>query len=336
MKLSFVIPVYRTPPQLLRDCLNSVLAYSGPMELVCVLDSPGEPCEAVLDEFAAKEPRVRLLKNDRNRGVSYSRNRGLDAATGACVTFVDADDRIIASVYEQGMERIGREGADCCRLRVCGDRDPGFGPDACVTGTLFDAGAAGLPIGLLAMSACLTLFRTEVLRTLGLRFPEDYHCCEDMIFMERFMVAGRRIAFLNACGYEIVGHPDSTCHRRATDADTFVQTLRANLGMLRDVIDKGVPDVVSKWYLKTFVMFLLSGRGAVRSHVTGADRIGYVRLLRDTAGLVTGICARFVTLPTRALFALVRRAPRLWFLPGMPLMFALRILNHYGLVVRRS
>lgn len=334
--LSFVIPVYRTPPRLLRECLDSVLAYPGPMELICILDSPGEPCEAVLDEFASKEPRIRLLKNDRNRGVSYSRNRGLDAATGEYVTFVDADDRIIAPVYEQGLERAGREGADCCRLRVREDRDPGFDPNACVTGTAFDADAAGLPIGLLGMSACATLFRTEVLRSLGIRFPEDYRFCEDMLLMERFLAADRRIAFLNTCGYEIVGHPDSTCRRRVTNADSFVQPLRASLVMLRDVREKGVADVVVKWYLGALVMFLLRGRSAVRTHVTGADRAEYVRLLRETAELFTGACAWFVTLPTRALFVLIRRAPGLWFLPGTPLMFALRILNHYGLVLRKS
>lgn len=101
MRLSFVIPVYKTPEQLLRNCLDSVLRYSQPMELICVLDSPGDPCEQVLDEYAAKEPRMRLLKNDQNRGVSYSRNRGMDAARGDYLAFVDADDEIIAETYEK-------------------------------------------------------------------------------------------------------------------------------------------------------------------------------------------------------------------------------------------
>ena len=100
--LSFVIPVYKTPEQLLRNCLNSVLRYSQPMELICVLDSPGDPCETVLDEYAAKESRMRLLKNDQNRGVSYSRNRGMDAARGEYIAFVDADDEIVAEGYEKG------------------------------------------------------------------------------------------------------------------------------------------------------------------------------------------------------------------------------------------
>ena len=306
------------------------------MELVCVLDSPGDPCEAVLDEYASKDPRVRLLKNDRNRGVSYSRNRGLGAVTGEFVTFVDADDRIVASVYERGVELTGREGVDCCRLRVREDRDPGLEPDVCVKGTVFDAEASGLPIGLLGMSACATLFRTKVLWDLGIRFPEDYRFCEDMLLMERFMVAGRWIVFLNTCGYEIVGHPDSACRRAATDAAAFVQPLQASLGMLRDVLEKGVSDVVVKWYLGVLVMFFLRGRSAVRAHVTGGDRTVYVRLLLESAELITGTCARFVTWPTHALFVLVRRAPGLWFLPKMPLMFALRFLNHYGLILRRA
>ena len=45
MDISFVIPIYKTPGMLLRNCLESVGAIrSCEIEIVCVVDSPGDEC----------------------------------------------------------------------------------------------------------------------------------------------------------------------------------------------------------------------------------------------------------------------------------------------------
>lgn len=61
---------------------------------ILVLDdcSPSPDTGRVAEEFAARDPRIRLIRMEQNAGAYVARNRGLDEATGAYVTLHDADD----------------------------------------------------------------------------------------------------------------------------------------------------------------------------------------------------------------------------------------------------
>lgn len=61
---------------------------------ILVLDdcSPGPETGRVVERFAENDPRIRLIRMERNGGAYVARNRGLDEATGAFVTLHDADD----------------------------------------------------------------------------------------------------------------------------------------------------------------------------------------------------------------------------------------------------
>ena len=229
--LSFVIPVYKTPLQLLRNCLDSVLKYSQPMELICVLDSPGDPCEAVLDEYAAKEPRMRLLKNDRNRGVSYSRNRGMDAATGRWIVTLDGDDYIDAEMLSSlhgaaygPCTDAGRSGKRAetgdktevpADMAICGIKL--VYPDR--TEVIEAPGEEKLPAaGFLSKYMCalwdghlLTthsnkLYDLELIRREGLRYREDLRINEDIDFVFRYLAFCKNIGMTKGAYMNYVQH----------------------------------------------------------------------------------------------------------------------------------
>ena len=90
---SIIIPVYNVAPYL-RECLDSVLAQTfQDWEAICVDDGSTDDSGAILDEYAAKDTRFRVIHKE-NGGVSAARNLGLSDATGGWVWFVDADDAI--------------------------------------------------------------------------------------------------------------------------------------------------------------------------------------------------------------------------------------------------
>ena len=90
---SIIIPVYNVAPYL-RECLDSVLAQTfTDWEAICVDDGSTDGSGAILDEYAAKDERFRLI-HQKNAGVSVARNAGLDVAIGEFVAFVDADDLV--------------------------------------------------------------------------------------------------------------------------------------------------------------------------------------------------------------------------------------------------
>ena len=114
---SIVIPVYNVAPYL-RECLDSVLAQTfSDWEAICVDDGSTDGSGAILDEYAARDSRFRVVHQP-NAGVSAARNRALDAAVGEYVTFLDGDDAYESSWLESFWGPIKDTGADLVRLQV--------------------------------------------------------------------------------------------------------------------------------------------------------------------------------------------------------------------------
>ena len=90
--LSVVLPVYRVQGYL-RQCLDSMLSQSfTDFEIVAVDDCSPDYSGAILAEYAARDPRVRVVTSPENVGLGRARNLGLQHATGDYVWFVDSDD----------------------------------------------------------------------------------------------------------------------------------------------------------------------------------------------------------------------------------------------------
>ena len=90
--LSIVLPVYGVAGYL-RECLDSILEQQfTDVEVIavddCSLDSSGE----ILDEYARRDPRLKVLHLPHNEGLGGARNAGTAAASGTYVWFVDSDD----------------------------------------------------------------------------------------------------------------------------------------------------------------------------------------------------------------------------------------------------
>ena len=105
--LSIVIPLYNAEDYM-KDCLDAVInqTYSN-LEIILVNDGSNDSTLSIANEYAKRDKRIKVLSHS-NRGVSYTRNRGIDAATGQYITFVDADDfpeLELARNYIAGIER---------------------------------------------------------------------------------------------------------------------------------------------------------------------------------------------------------------------------------------
>ena len=101
--VSVVIPVYGVE-EWLSECLDSVLAQTlSDIEVCCVDDASPDGCPAILDEYAARDPRVRVLHLTENRGQGYARNRGIIMARGKWVYLLDSDDMIVPDALERAV-----------------------------------------------------------------------------------------------------------------------------------------------------------------------------------------------------------------------------------------
>jgi hypothetical protein len=77
----------------IENAIGSVLDQSyAELELIVVDDASQDSTREIVRTLASRDPRVRLVRNDRQRGAAVSRNVGLTHASGAYLTFQDADD----------------------------------------------------------------------------------------------------------------------------------------------------------------------------------------------------------------------------------------------------
>jgi glycosyltransferase involved in cell wall biosynthesis len=90
MRISVVMPVF-SRQSTAEVALRSAVSQSGPwVEIIVVDDGSPEPFR--LPEDLAGDDRIRILRLDRNRGVSTARNVGVAAAQGNWIAFLDSDD----------------------------------------------------------------------------------------------------------------------------------------------------------------------------------------------------------------------------------------------------
>lgn len=106
-KFSIIIPVYNVAPYL-RECLDSVSAQTfTDWEAICVDDGSTDGSGTILDEYAARDSRFRVI-HQKNAGVCAARNVALDFAIGEYVEFIDGDDAIAPCLLEVMMEAIAK------------------------------------------------------------------------------------------------------------------------------------------------------------------------------------------------------------------------------------
>lgn len=99
----------------LQECMDSIVNQSlQEIEIVCVDDGSFDHTPEILKEYEKNDPRIRILTNEVNQNAGYSRNRGLEAAKGKYVIFLDADDIFEKTMLEKSYQKAEKSKADVC------------------------------------------------------------------------------------------------------------------------------------------------------------------------------------------------------------------------------
>lgn len=86
------MPAYNAE-KTIREAVNSVIAQTEKdWELIVIDDGSKDNTSTILTEFAKFDSRIRFLQNEKNSGVSYTRNRAVELAEGEWIAFLDSDD----------------------------------------------------------------------------------------------------------------------------------------------------------------------------------------------------------------------------------------------------
>lgn len=189
-RISVVIPYYNRA-RFIDDCLASVFAQSRPADEIIVVDDASRPEErAHLDRYV---PRIRIIDQPHNRGVSAARNAGVRTATGDWIAFNDSDDRWVPEKLARQIDHLQRHpGCDGVHSAIRAFYDDGtirVSDPIAPRLTLADA----LHDNMIRIQSLM--IRSEVMRAIGM-FDEALRCCEDDDLGIRLAAAGYHIDYL--------------------------------------------------------------------------------------------------------------------------------------------
>lgn len=114
-KLSIIVPVYKVE-QYLNRCVDSILnqTYRN-IEILLVDDGSPDRSGEICDRYAKSDERVKVV-HKKNGGVSSARNIGFSSSTGEYIGYVDSDDYIAPTMYEDMIDVLEKNDLDivCC------------------------------------------------------------------------------------------------------------------------------------------------------------------------------------------------------------------------------
>lgn len=117
IKISVIVPIYDTE-KFLRKCIESIVNQTlQEIEIILINDGSTDNSHNICLEYAEKYPEKIRYINNKNIGCSATRNLGMELAQGEYIAFVDSDDYIEKTMYEELWNEKEKNNSD---IVVCG------------------------------------------------------------------------------------------------------------------------------------------------------------------------------------------------------------------------
>jgi len=114
--VSIIIPVYNDA-EFLRECLDSAVNQTlKDIEIICVNDASTDNSLEIMNEYAAKDKRVRVINRSENGSALMARKDGIMAARGDFTMFLDGDDYLVPNACETAYNLILKNDVDILRF----------------------------------------------------------------------------------------------------------------------------------------------------------------------------------------------------------------------------
>lgn len=234
MKISVIVPVYNAGSSL-GHALEGLKCQSfKDFEVVFVDDCSTDGSAETMRSFAASSGiPCQIVRQERNGGVAAARNRGLEAARGDYLAFLDADDSVPEDAFQTAVAALN-PGTDILGW----DWKLGFAKNA---RSMRQAGYAtpleavkNLMGGTMRWNLWLFLVRRKLLQDHGIRFIDGANMGEDMQCMIRAFLAAKEVVQIHEPLYNYNAVSVSSISRQFSDARR--REIEVNLAEVEKVV----------------------------------------------------------------------------------------------------
>ena len=117
IKLSIIIPVYNVE-KYLEECLDSVSKQTlKDIEIICIDDGSTDNSLNILKEYSKKDKRIKIISKE-NGGQASARNLGIREAKGEYIAFIDSDDFIEDTMFEELYNKAEENNLDIAMCKI--------------------------------------------------------------------------------------------------------------------------------------------------------------------------------------------------------------------------
>jgi hypothetical protein len=240
--ISIVVPVFGTEDHL-PGCLASLLGQSfGDIEIIVVDDGSPADVPAIVARTAGQDPRVRVIRHDRNEGTLAARRTGAASARGTYLGFADVDDVLKSTFVALLLGAARMHDADLvqCAITWCEREGPsrllnrGGDPHTLEGGLILGE----LLAGGMSNSVGNKIIRRQVWQaaTQGLP-PMRVLFCEDLLCLFMVVCESQRYVHISEAPYRYISRQGSAttadgqeaCLRRLKDLRLVYRTILPGL-----------------------------------------------------------------------------------------------------------
>ena len=281
MKLSIIVPVYNmVADNKLSFCMDSLVNQTiDDYEIIAVDDHSPDDSVKLLRQYEEKYPgKVKVIESEENGRQGTAKNKGIKAATGEWIGFIDSDDWIAPDMYEKLIKRAEETGADMvgcdCSL---------------VNSHTFEIGkvvpnSRDNQVGLLDTekrksfvldggSLCMKIYRHERIVSEGLFFPEKIFY-EDNAIGNSYLVGAKHFEYVKEPLYYYYQHDTSTIHTvtlsrckdRMTAAKFMIDDAKKR-GYYEELKEELDYKFIMLYYLNTMFSYVREGKHTKLSFV---------------------------------------------------------------------
>lgn len=208
--LSIIIPVYNGE-KFIKRCIDKVLKVELNKEIIVVNDCSKDRSLEILKEYGDK---IKLIDLKQNGGVSHARNKGLGAATGDYVAFIDVDDDFEIDMHKKLLSKILSENADVC---MCNN-------DVIETDGKVIRSKYAVDFGELEQKDVIkkylldkifpaiwaSVYKSSLAKSIS--YSEEIRIGEDILYALRILLRANKTCFVNETLYHYIQYPSSAMH----------------------------------------------------------------------------------------------------------------------------
>lgn len=213
--VSICVPVYGVE-QYIEKCCRSLFeqTYSN-IEYIfvddCTKDRSVEVLQSVLADYPQRVDAVRIVRHEKNKGVSGARNTAIDVATGEYILYVDSDDYLDLNVVETLVGKMQAEDADVALYDmryIYPDKQHTVHQQLPATQTECVKGALTYQV---SVCMCGGMYAASLFKIKGIRFVEGLNFGEDYALKPRILYYAHKIVHCGGCYYNYVQYNPSSC-----------------------------------------------------------------------------------------------------------------------------